>query len=206
MPRTSRKARKLTVLPPLKAWSWFVETFLHYCRHLFVALSVFGASQPPLLQSFLIVPCTQVAKPRAMGSLSQCFHPRGASLANPCPAEQIPSSSSPGWKVFWGPRIVSATRVLPFEGSTFDDLSTSPQRATSFWTGESMVLPRWIIWRQFCCCCVTLVQWQAVCDVLSTSDSFAVLFYFIMFPPLVLCFWHSDFSLRPLCVIMGTFD
>lgn len=38
----------------------------------------------------------------------------------------------------------------------------SPQRAAFFWTKESMMLARWIIWRQFCCCYVTLVQWQTL--------------------------------------------
>lgn len=156
-----------------------------------------------LLQSLFIVPCTQVAKPMAKDSLTSPGDP-----PLQIPALQIPSSSSPGWKAFWGLRIVSATWVVLFEASTFDALNTSPQRAAAFWTGESMMLPRWVIWRQFCCCCVTPVQWQALCDGVLLLIN--LLSFFVLW-----CFTNLSFasdtslyglSVRPSHVNTETFD
>lgn len=183
----------------LKAWG----DFFPYCRHLFVALSVFGASQAPLLQSLFIVPCTQVAKPMAKDSLTSPGDP-----PLQIPALQIPSSSSPGWKAFWGLRIVSATWVVLFEASTFDALNTSPQRVAAFWTGESMMLPRWVIWRQFCCCCVTPVQWQALCDGVLLLINLLSFFVLWCFTNLSFASDTSlyDLSVRPSHVNTETFD
>lgn len=61
MPRTSGKATKLTVLPwkhGLGLWRLF-----SYCKHLFVALSVFGASQPPDCRASLLCPAPRGPSP-----------------------------------------------------------------------------------------------------------------------------------------------